>query len=298
VTKVEQTASTSGTPGSGSSSQGDAGSGGHPALNSPVTRPANPPPEFYGRAQPAAPDRTRGYRPDARQEQQLSGEQQADHSQSQQQQPAAQESVFRLGDGVEISEKDVRAALAQKVENEVRRAALPASPDKYEIKLPSDFRAPEGVRFEFDPNDALLKSSRELAHKRGLDQEAYSDFLGLYAANRITEQQQLGTARAAELSKLGTAAQGRIDAIDTWLKARVGAKGALMAAQLRSYPVAVMVEMYEDLIRQFSGQGGADFRQDGRQQQDNTGGIPGYENMNFSQRRAAQDAAAARGRGR
>jgi hypothetical protein len=282
-------------------SQGSAAGAGAGSVNA-AAGASKPGPEFH---QPGIPEnpRSRGHGAalDAargRQQQPAGtqgapgGEQHGDQGQGQGQQGSGAVEI----DGVSWSHDQVREAIAGRVEQDARKASLPQSANDYQIKLPPDFKAPEGVRFEFDPNDALLKSSRELAHKRGLDQEVYSDFLGLYAANKISEQQQLGTARAAELSKLGTAAQGRIDAIDTWLKARVGAKGALMAAQLRSYPVATMIEMFEGIMRSFSGQGGADYTQSGRQQEDNTGRIPGYENMNFNQRRAAQDAAAARGR--
>jgi hypothetical protein len=190
--------------------------------------------------------------------------------------------------------KRVSDLAAFHAEQQVRKNSLPAAPDKYEIKLPPDFQAPQGVTFEFDKNDALLAKSRELAHKRGMDQETYSDFLGLYAASKISEQQQLATARGAEMAKLGSAAQGRIDAVDTWLHARVGTKADIIVNQLRNFPVATMIEAFEEVIRQFSHQGGAEFSQSGRQQQDNSGKIPGYETMSFVQRRAAQDAAAGR----
>ncbi len=181
---------------------------------------------------------------------------------------------------------------AFKAEQDVRKNSLPTSPDKYEIRLPADFKAPEGVKFEFDPNSADLKRARELAHARGLDQDAFADFLGVYAANKIGETQQIANARNTELAKLGSAAQARIDAIETWLKARTGSKADVLVAQLKNFPHSGMVEMFEDVIRQFSNQGSASFTQSGRQQQESNDKIPGYENMNFLQRRAAQDALA------
>ena len=208
------------------------------------------------------------------------------------------ERKIKLGDA-EYAETDVRAALAHKIEAEARKAALPQSPDKYEIKLPPDFKPPEGVKFEFDMNSPELKRFREIAHQRGMDQESFSDALGVYAANKVGELQRLSVARNAELAKLGSAAPARLDAIETWLKARVGTKANVIVAQLKNYPVASMVETFEGLMRQFSGQGAADFSQSGRQQQEDTGRISGYENMSFAQRRAAQDAdAARRGTGR
>jgi hypothetical protein len=192
---------------------------------------------------------------------------------------------------VEYSESQVRDALAFKSEQEVRKQTLPQSPSGYEIKLPADFKTPEGVRFEFDKNDPGLARFQQLAHARGMDQQTFSDALGVYAANKIAEQQRLAPARAAELSKLGSAAEARIGAVETWLKARIGTKANLIGAQLRNFPVASMVEGFEEIMQQFSRQGGADFTQQGRSEPERpTGKIPGYENMSFTQRRVAQTA--------
>ena len=141
--------------------------------------------------------------------------------------------------------KRVSDLSAFKAEQDVRKQSLPAAPDKYEIKLPAEFRPPEGVKFEFDANDPALKNARELAHARGVDQETFSDMLGVYAATKIAEHQKVGVAKTAELSKLGSAAESRIDAVSTWLKARVGAPADGLIAQMKTYPVAAMVESFE-----------------------------------------------------
>jgi hypothetical protein len=218
-------------------------------------------------------DRTRGHSParDARE-----------------QQPTPQERMIRVGES-DFSEKQITDSLAFRAEQDVRERSLPPSADKYEIKLPADFKAPEGFKFEFDMNDPLLKSAREAAFTGKLGQENFSKFLGLYAANKIAEQQRLAPAREAELSKLGTAATQRIDALETWLKARVGDKSKLLVAQMRNYPVAAMVETFEGLMKQFSDQNGAQFDQRGRSEQEQpTGKIAGYDNMSFTQKRVAQ----------
>ncbi len=263
---------------------------------------ANPPPEFHQRGVPENP-RSRGHSPalDARgrpqQQDAGTGGQQSDAQRGQQDAGGTPQTI-KIGD-VEYSHDQVSQAIAHQIEQNARKAALPQDPRGYQLTLPPDFKPPEGVKFEFDQNSPELARFRQVAHANGLDQKAFSDALGVYAATKIGEQQQLTTARTAELTKLGSAAQARIDAIDTWLKARVGQKGALMAAQLRQYPVASMVEMWEGVMRAFSGQGGADYSQSGRQEQQNEAGkISGYENMNFAQKRAAQDAMTAQGRGR
>jgi hypothetical protein len=217
------------------------------------------------------------------------------------QQAAPQERMVRVRDS-DHSEQAVADALAHKAEQDVRKQSLPQSPDKYEVKLPPNFKAPEGVKFEFDMNDPGLARFRELAHARGMDQQTFSDALGIYAANKISEQERLAPARAAELSKLGSAAENRIGAVETWLKARVGNKADGLVAQMRQFPVAAMVETFEGIMDQFSRQGGVDFDQRGRVQEERpTGKIPGYENMTFAQKRVAQmgqQFGAKRGQGR
>jgi hypothetical protein len=209
-------------------SETPAGGGDHPALANPVTQPVAPQPVQPG-ADRRAPEnpRTRGHSPalDARE----------------QQQDTAIESKVKFGDGTEYTESQVRDALAHQAEQAVRKQTLPQSPDGYEVKLPAGFKAPEGVRFEFDMNDPGLAQFRQLAHARGMDQQTFSDALGVYAANKIGENQKLHTARAAELGKLGSAANQRIDAIETWLKSRIGAKAGLFVGQMRNYPVAAGV---------------------------------------------------------
>jgi hypothetical protein len=294
---------------SGSNSQGAAAGAGAGSVDA-AAGASKPGPEFH---QPGSPNpRSRGFSParDAAEGRAAgtqgasSGDQQAgsDPGQGQQGQQSQQGSGAIEIDGVSWTHDQVREAIAGRVEQDVRKAALPQSANDYQVTLPADFKPPEGVKFEFDANSADLRRFREVAHARGLDQDTFSEALGVYASTKISEQQQLAHARGAEMAKLGSAAPGRIDAIDTWLKARVGQNGALMAAQLRNYPVAGMVEMFEGLMKQFSGQGGADFTQSGRHEPDNTGKVPGYETMSFIQRRAAQDAAAGRpiqpGRGR
>jgi hypothetical protein len=262
--------------------QTPAGGGQHPAQANPVTQPANPQP-----VQPSADRRqpdTRGISParDLRE----------------QQQDTVIESKVKFGDGTEYSESQVRDALAHKAEQEIRKQGLPQSPTGYEIKLPADFKSPEGIKFEFDLTDPGLAQFRQLAHARGMDQQTFSDALGVYAANKIAENQNLHTARAAELSKLGSAANARIDAIETWLKSKIGAKAGLFVGQMRNYPVAAMVEGFEDIIRGSSNQGGVDFSQSGRQQQETAPQVPAFDGTNFGQVRAAQDNLNARQGGR
>ncbi len=201
--------------------------------------------------------------------------------------------TIKIGE-VEYPLSTVNDALRAKAEADIRRSGLPATAADYKVELPASFQAPEGIKFEFDPNSAELQNFRKLAHARGLDQTTFSEALGIYAANRIGEQQTLAVARNAEMQKLGSAANNRIQAVEVWLKSQVGARADLIVAQMKNFPVAGMVEMFEQLARNASNQGGVDFTQSARQQQENTGKIEGYENMSYAQKRAAQDAQAGR----
>ncbi|HET8921352.1 MAG TPA: hypothetical protein VFN27_16955, partial [Xanthobacteraceae bacterium] len=77
--------------------------------------------------------------------------------------------------------------------------------------------------------------------------------------------------------------------VATWLTARAGEEGKGLATFIKSYPSAPIVKAMENLIRQFSNQGGTTFSQQHRESADaEAGKIAGYENMSFAQRRAAQ----------
>ncbi|MGY8705120.1 hypothetical protein RAD16_05175 [Bradyrhizobium sp. 18BD] len=190
--------------------------------------------------------------------------------------------------GVEYPEADVNQAMAERVERQLARAALPASADKYEARLPADFKAPEGMEFQINADDPALRQFREIAHRRGLDQETFSEALGAFAAVKVAELREINAGREAQLAKLGAAGPQRIDAIETWLNAKVGDKAKVMVATLKQFPVAANVEAFEGIIRAFSSQGGSSVTQSHREHDSEPGKIPGYENMSFAQKRAAQ----------
>jgi hypothetical protein len=185
---------------------------------------------------------------------------------------------------------------ARLAEYDVRKNTLPKSDTDYELKLPGSFQLPAGTTFEFDKNSPDLAAARKVAHARGLDQETFSDMLGVYAASKITEQTNQAKAREANLAALGAAGPQRVEAIATWLTAKAGDDGKQVGDFIRAYPAAPIVKAMENLIKQFSSQGGADFSQSHRDQAEEGGKIPGYENMSFVQRRIAQMSQAAQRR--
>lgn len=184
--------------------------------------------------------------------------------------------------------KHVNDLSAFKAEADVRKQAIPASPDKYEVKLPEGFKPPEGMQFEFKVDDPAMIEARKAAHEMGLDQAGFSRLLGVYAANKLGELQATNAGRDAQKALLGSAADTRIDQVATWLEAKVGDKAKVMIATLKQFPVAANVEALEGIMRLFSAQGGTSFNQSHRETETEQGKIPGYENMNFAQRRAAQ----------
>lgn len=136
----------------------------------------------------------------------------------------------------------------------------------------------------FDENNPLTPQARAWAAKHGLTQQALSEGLALVAGNDLAQQQVGKAAFDAEVAKLGAAGPARIDAIKTWLKAT----GVEPLAN--TLWTAEIVQSYEALMQKFMG--GGNFSQQHREQPNANGKIPGIENMNFRQARAAQDAAA------
>lgn len=191
--------------------------------------------------------------------------------------------------GKEYAEREISDLLADKVQRDLAKAGLPASPDKYEARLPENFKAPEGMQFELNAEDPAFRQFREIAHRRGLDQDTFSEALGVYASVKVAELSQINHARQVQLDALGAAGQARIDAIETWLTAKVGDKAVVMISTLKNFPVAANVEAFEGIIRAFTSQGGSAFSQSHRAEQDPSGTIAGFEGMSFEQRRYAQD---------
>ena len=223
----------------------------------------------------------------ARQQEGQQGQQQGDQQQSdqqQQQQPTGSDEV-QIGD-VKISPDKFKEIMQRQGAEDARKLTLPTSAEGYELKVPADFKPPGDVKFEFNKDDPVLANARKLALARGMDQGTFSDFLGVYAAERISEATKINTARTAEIAKLGTMAPQRIDAVKTWAHGTLGSE--LGGAIEQMLVTAKHVEAFEKIINNFSRQGGTQFSQGHREGEPPAGKIPGYENMSFEQKRAAQ----------
>jgi hypothetical protein len=145
----------------------------------------------------------------------------------------------------------------------VRRATLPPSPNDYKAELPTDFKIPEGVKFEFNQADPLLAQAQAVAHEAGLSQEQFSKLLSIYAGGQVSSQQQINTARNAEIQKLGAAGPSRIDALTTFFRSYLGETDG-NAVMARAF-TAADVQRLEKLVGKITSQGGAPFRGNGRE---------------------------------
>jgi hypothetical protein len=145
----------------------------------------------------------------------------------------------------------------------VRRSTLPPSPNDYKAELPADFKIPDGIKYEFNNADPLLAQAQKVAHEAGLSQEQFSKLLALYAGGQVSSQQQIQTARNAEVAKLGATGPSRIDALTTFFRAYLGEADG-NAVMARAF-TAADVQRLEKLVGKITTQGGASFRGNGRE---------------------------------
>jgi hypothetical protein len=154
--------------------------------------------------------------------------------------------------GKEFSEH-LNTITARIAADESRRLTLPQKADDYKVELPADFKAPEGIKFEFKADDPLLAQARTLAHEMGIPQEGFQKLLGLYAGSQVASQQAVTTARNAEIAKLGATGPARVDAVTTVFKAVLGeAEGTQLASRMFT---AADVQIAEKLVAKLTGQG-------------------------------------------
>ena len=149
---------------------------------------------------------------------------------------------------------EMSAAIAAE---QVKALSRPQNADAYKVELPKEFAPPQGVEFKLDEANPLFAQAKAVALKYGLPQEGFSEFLGLVAGNQVASEQQITTARNAEIAKLGTTGPARIDALSTFYKATLGdADGQRLMSRLFT---ADDVKMAESLVSKLTNSG-ASFR--------------------------------------
>jgi hypothetical protein len=164
---------------------------------------------------------------------------------------------------VEAYHADYNRLAAFEAGDKVRRSTLPPSPNDYKAELPADFKIPDGIKYEFNNTDPLLAQAQAVAHEAGLSQDQFSKLLAIYAGGQVSSQQQIATARNAEVQKLGAAGPARIDALTTFFRSYLGETDG-NAVMARAF-TAADVQRLEKLVSKITGQGGASFRGNGRE---------------------------------
>jgi hypothetical protein len=195
----------------------------------------------------------------------------------------------------ETTEDEFGAMMERQALEDLRKATVPPSPEAYKTELPADLKLPGGQTYTFNQNDPSLVAARNLAHSKGWSQQDFSEALGIFASHIAGEQAALAERSQQEIAKVGINGPQRVDAVGKWITGMVGAADA---APIKATIVTdAHVRFYETIMNKLTSQGGASFSQSHRVPPE-TGGIPGYENMSFAQKRFAQDQIAARRAGR
>lgn len=156
-----------------------------------------------------------------------------------------------------------RDLTAFKAAEDSRKLTLPTKPEEYRLELPKDFKPPQGVEFKFDEKDPLLPQAREFALKNGWTQDQFSGAMGLHAAAKIAEKQNIEQAKTAEVQKLGVNGPARKTLVDTWLKAQLGDELGGHFSQFML--TANQVIGVEELMKKFRTQGAGGYSHTNRE---------------------------------
>jgi hypothetical protein len=138
-----------------------------------------------------------------------------------------------------------------------------------------------------------LIAAKNWAHSKGLDQAGSSEMITLYASHEAQRNAALAEISRAEITKAGVNAPQRVDAIGKWIRAEIGDADAKPV--LATMVTDAHLRFFERMQQRITSQGAASFSTSHRVPPDDKS-IPGYENMDFAQKRFAQDQLAARRR--
>jgi hypothetical protein len=206
--------------------------------------------------------------------------------------PPADTQKFRVGK-YETSEAELAAMLDRQAQDDLRRANVPPSPAEYKLELSPNTKLPGNVEYKFDASDPGLIAAKNWAHSKGLDQAGFSEMITLYASHEAQQNAALLEVSRAEIAKAGVNAPQRVDAIGKWIRAEIGDADAKPV--LATMVTDAHLRFFEKMQQRITSQGSASFSTSHRVPPDDKS-IPGYENMDFAQKRYAQDQLAARRR--
>lgn len=148
--------------------------------------------------------------------------------------------------------EDFNALIARDAEHASRLAQVPESPDKYEAKLPHDFKMPEGVELGegenlINPDDPRIADLREFAHANQMDQSQFENMVALGAKMDLAESGRLKEAMGQEVEKLGAKGKERIGAVKSWIASKLpGEQGEALLGVIYT---AKQVEAFERLMQ-------------------------------------------------
>jgi len=111
-------------------------------------------------------------------------------------------------------------ATFHKTETEKRAALAARKPEeiKFEVKLPETVKVPDGMDLRINEADPRVPVIREMAIKRGWDQDTVNELVALDAQQQIAAHAAEQTRIAEADAKLGANAKGRKEAVGNWLK--------------------------------------------------------------------------------
>ena len=149
-------------------------------------------------------------------------------------------------------------AAFHKTETEKAAALAARKPEdiKFEIVLPETVKVPDGMSLKIDDADPRVPAIREMAIKRGWDQDTVNELVAFDAQQQIAAHAAEQSRIAAEDQKLGANAKDRKAAVGNWLKGMKD-RNELSAAEyeaVRVYAVdAAAVTALEKLMAKASG---------------------------------------------
>ncbi|MCK1585481.1 hypothetical protein IVB03_39495 [Bradyrhizobium sp. 168] len=111
-------------------------------------------------------------------------------------------------------------AAFHKAQTETQAALAARKPEdiKFEVKLPETVKVPDGMDLKINENDPRVPVIREMAIKRGWDQDTVNELVALDAQQQIAAHAAEQTRIAAEDQKLGANSKDRKAAVGNWLK--------------------------------------------------------------------------------
>jgi len=131
------------------------------------------------------------------------------------------------------------------VDLEKQFGGFTGAPDDYEVTLA------EGVEYELDPEDGLLKDFTEFAKESGMNNDTYNKFVNRFVEQELANIQadeKLAADHVAEQMKaLGDKGEARLQNVASWAKAQLGSEDLYnkFAAGLTD---AGMVEVFEMIM--------------------------------------------------